>query len=523
LNKKLSGIILSLLPVLLTGLFPLIALWKNNLGQIRAAVVFAPLLYTVVFILIVFSLWLLVFRSLEKSSLMSLATFLLVFSFGHVYNLISQVQVFVKHIGFIKLFGLYMLLFIIFLVVVIKIKKLPGSLFLFLNLFSGTLVLINLIPIISYSIQIDRTQARTKALPITQSEQVSNRPDIYYIVLDAYARQDILKDVIGYDNSSFIKALKQRGFYIPDCAFSNYDETLLTLTSVLNLNYLDQLDVPQEDLENYIASKVNLILDNQVAKTFRDLGYQFVTGRGYSSFNDIERSDIYLNFLKDQGQKDNLDQEKFASLYLNTTVVRVITELYKNNPGVFSKLPYWLALNRESDPYLKEASFWYYQNNYMFDSLEKIPEMQGDYFVYAHINAPHGPYVFRSDGSFRYPLDTTDNKVLYADTLTYLNKRVLKVVEALQQKSTVPPIIILQADHGIHVLTTGLDKHKILSAYYLPGHLNTPPYSTISPVNDFRLILKNYFDPSVELLPDTLWVKFKNDHEPVTSSCDLNN
>lgn len=521
MKTKLSHLISSILPVLLTGLFPLIALWKNNLGQIPASVVTAPLLYTLVFILAVFGLFLLIFRSLEKSSLMSLVTFLLVFSFGHVYNLVGQVLIFGKTVGFIKLFGAYALLFILLMVVIIKVKKLPGSLFLFLNLFSGLLVLINLVPILSYSIHLNRSQVKTNPTLAEPSNQDTQKPDIYYIVLDAYAREDILDQVVGYDNSAFIDALKERGFYVPDCAFSNYDGTLQTLMSVLNLDYLDALNVPQKDLEKYLASNVNLILDNQAARTFRNLGYQFVTGRGYSSFNDIERSDIYLNYFKDQGQKDDLDKEKFTSLYLNTTVFRVVTELYKNNPEVFSRLPYWLAVDRNSDPYLKEASFWYYQNKYMFDSLEKFPEMPGDYFVYAHINAPHGPYVFRSDGSFRYPLDTMDDKVLYADTITYLNKRILEVIDVLQKKSSVPPIIILQADHGIHVLTTGLDKHKILNAYYLPGELTTPPYSTITPVNDFRLILKNYFDPSVELLPDTLWVKFLNDHEPVSSSCDL--
>ncbi len=105
--------------------------------------------------------------------------------------------------------------------------------------------------------------------------------------------------------------------------------------------------------------------------------------------------------------------------------------------------------------------------------------------------------------------------------ITYINKRILKVVDALQEKSSPSPIIIIQGDHGIHKMTTGLDKHKILSAYYLPGNLSTPPYKTITPVNNFRLILRNYLDPSVQLLPDTLWVKFKNDYEPVPASCSV--
>jgi len=33
--------------------------------------------------------------------------------------------------------------------------------------------------------------------------------------------------------------------------------------------------------------------------------------------------------------------------------------------------------------------------------------------------------------------------------------------------------------------------------------------------------IRNYLDPSVQLLPDTLWVKFKNDYEPVPASCSV--
>jgi hypothetical protein len=175
---------------------------------------------------------------------------------------------------------------------------------------------------------------------------------------------------------------------------------------------------------------------------------------------------------------------------------------------------------------LEEATFWYYQNNYIFDSIEKIPQKKpGPYLIYAHINAPHGPYVYKSDGSFQYPLGNPlppqVEKELYANEITYLNKRVLKLVETILKESTKAPIIIIQGDHGLHNLTTGLEKHKILSAYYLPGELVLPPYPTITPVNDFRLIIKNYFDPSIQLSPDILYIKYPKEYESAPASCNL--
>ncbi len=196
-------------------------------------------------------------------------------------------------------------------------------------------------------------------------------------------------------------------------------------------------------------------------------------------------------------------------------------ELYQNTPEKFPQFPTWLMIDAQSDTSLEEANFWYLQNNFMFESLEQIQERPGSHFIYAHINAPHGPYVYRPDGSFRYPLDDAEESILYAETLTFLNHRVLDMIDEILAKSDPEPIIILQGDHGIHKLTDGVDKHKILSAYYLPGNLITPPYETITPVNTFRLILRNYFDQSVELLPDLLRVKRLNEYEAVPASCDL--
>ena len=37
------------------------------------------------------------------------------------------------------------------------------------------------------------------------------KPNIYFIILDMYARQDVLKDQLGIDNSEFLKGMEARG------------------------------------------------------------------------------------------------------------------------------------------------------------------------------------------------------------------------------------------------------------------------------------------------------------------------
>jgi hypothetical protein len=71
----------------------------------------------------------------------------------------------------------------------------------------------------------------------------------------------------------------------------------------------------------------------------------------------------------------------------------------------------------------------------------------------------------------------------------------------LLSKSSTQPIIILQGDHGPWI-QTGPGQFEILNAYYLPGH-NDQLYSTVSPVNSFRLVFNAYFGTDYTLLPDT--------------------
>ena len=69
-------------------------------------------------------------------------------------------------------------------------------------------------------------------------------PDIYYIILDDYARADVLENLFHYDNSPFLNALRAKGFYVADRSHSNYSQTMLSLASSLNSMYLEDLQLP---------------------------------------------------------------------------------------------------------------------------------------------------------------------------------------------------------------------------------------------------------------------------------------
>ena len=52
-------------------------------------------------------------------------------------------------------------------------------------------------------------------MPVLPHDDASH-PDVYYVILDGYARADALATHYGYDNEPFLDALRERGFVVAD-------------------------------------------------------------------------------------------------------------------------------------------------------------------------------------------------------------------------------------------------------------------------------------------------------------------
>jgi hypothetical protein len=93
-------------------------------------------------------------------------------------------------------------------------------------------------------------------------------PDIYYIILDEYARGDVLRQVHGFDNIRFLDALRQRGFYVAAKARSNYSQTRLSLPSSLSMDYLPALP-PEDGYELHCRQLRRLRKDSRMVRRLR--------------------------------------------------------------------------------------------------------------------------------------------------------------------------------------------------------------------------------------------------------------
>ena len=118
-----------------------------------------------------------------------------------------------------------------------------------------------------------------------------DRPDIYYIILDGYARTDVMADLFGFDNRPFLERLEQRGFYVAPRSTANYCQTPLALSSSLNSVYLNGRIPPASHDKSQLSDWIG---NGAVVQTLRRLGYRFVTFATGFEETEHPEADVYL-------------------------------------------------------------------------------------------------------------------------------------------------------------------------------------------------------------------------------------
>ncbi len=318
-------------------------------------------------------------------------------------------------------------------------------------------------------------------------------PDIYYIILDAYGRQDVLQEVYHFDNAPFLSALEEMGFFVARCSLSNYAQTELSLASSLNFNYLTELVPGLEPGSTDRSALWPLIWDSTVRRALKDLGYTDVAFETGYQWTEIENADFFLT--ASPSSLDLLDAlgnvNRFEVMLLDTTGGLFLRDAAKVLPARFQPdLDYPFREHRE-------------RILGQFASLREMPgAIQSPKFVFAHLVTPHSPFVFGPEGEpvqAYEPENVEDRIAAYRDQLQYVNGQVLDIVRSILAGSENPPVIILQGDHGPGDVGSG-GRLAILNAYYLPGVEPTALPANISPVNSFRWVLNTYFGGQLPLL-----------------------
>jgi len=238
---------------------------------------------------------------------------------------------------------------------------------------------------------------------------------------------------------------------------------------------------------------------------------------------------VQNNMLSEFLQKQGYAFVYIGSWWEPTRINRhadVNINLYANSDEFLRKFGQTTALNPILNEIFHKGDILGFSDNrvrenhqYQFEKLKKIAQYKSPKFVFVHMLIPHSPYVL--DRSCNPVDDKEDGKDIttYREQLICVNNQFKEVIASILKNSQNPPIIVFQADEGPFKVDE-MNRHgeginwqktsdeaarvhmRIFNAYHLPGFDKSQLYSSITPVNSFRLILNHYFKTRFETLPD---------------------
>ncbi|WP_127130019.1 sulfatase-like hydrolase/transferase [Pseudoflavitalea rhizosphaerae] len=321
-----------------------------------------------------------------------------------------------------------------------------------------------------------------------------NKPDIYLLVFDGYSSSFGLKQVFGFDNSSFDSSLANRQFSLIPHSRSNYSTTSFSMASTLNMDYLYWLDASKWIKKKDYALSTTQLYDNKVMGFLVNNGYEIVNHsifdiKGHPSIVNNEWRSIYSNIISE-----------------GTLGMRLVIQFrwwLTGTPVINKLLPFFAFENQELN------------NRNSLDNVMKESERQRKKprFVYGHFLMPHYPY-YRTKTGFHRPPDEFDDEAwfagpdnYYTEYLQYTNQEILKLIDTIKKNTKEQAVIILMSDHGYHY-DAPADKKKYvwnnLNAWYLPEGKPVQLHDNITSVNQFRILFNSLFHQQYPMMKDSL-------------------
>jgi hypothetical protein len=323
--------------------------------------------------------------------------------------------------------------------------------------------------------------------------------DIYLIILDEYANAEVTRSRFGFDNHVFLDSLRQLGFVVP-VVHSNYLHTLLSLPSLLNASQL-------ADLTRELGGRTNNPrLPNYLVEQNRSVRFLKSQGYAFAFFPSL--------WWPATRHNRNADREFDASDGFDPVRELNRTEL-RRDLRIASMLD---LLHREARWEGADAD----QIVRTFAGVAGVPRMPGAVFAFAHVLSPHQPFTFESDcrpiarrpaGGVRRP------GARYVGQIECVDRMVLRLVTSLLRESDVPPVILLQGDHGSSSpafdtaataddipLAAAQDRFGAFGAYYLPDHGSTAFGDSVTVVNVLGNVLRHYLGADLPKEPDDLYL-----------------
>ena len=267
-------------------------------------------------------------------------------------------------------------------------------------------------------------------------------PNIYFFLIDAYGRSDVLKKEMGYDNFEFIAKLKKSHFFVANKSRANYPITLLSIGSMLEMNYPlsagPRAMSNEEDNESlYKLNRGN----HRSAKFFRKHGYD------------------YVHFWKNGGCSYEVDVCVYGKSYFGRKTRRI----FKLTPlgrliWYFEKLPD----NGSAKKFVRrnfgmsmtsEIKIKHRQHDVasLRNAIDQLPRNK-PFYLFSRILPPHPGNTYKEDCTYqkadRNVGDTDYSIKKYVSDVKCVERDIFSLVKYILKTDKTHPVVILVSDHG---------------------------------------------------------------------------
>ena len=498
-------------PIVITWYF-FIALYAHNISGITLEYFWKPFGIATLLTLCLYLIVAAIVRQAMRASLLTSALVLTFFAFGHIATVIGG-ENYNEQLGW----AILVVYVILFIGIGWYFKKgNPGIEYIlkFASIVTVASIVIALISVVPVEIERFQSQAesttQTTELPLeVATQQPENRPDIYYLVFDRYAGVHTLSDYYSFDNQPFLDQLRDQGFYVAEDSYANYPKTTFSLSSSLNLAYLQSLIDFDDPALSDATTTAPLLSHNKVGQTLKELGYTYYhIGNWYELTDTMDVADVNIQ----PDRSDFVRYDTFTDMVLESTYL----------PLVQQYIPF---VESPADSKVRHRMWSEFQHRAIKD---QIPNSSPK-FVVLHMLMPHDPYVYDQEcNPLNPPLDRWNATLqTYTNQLQCTNKIITGITTEILENSDNPPIIIVQSDEGPEPKGSNMTHHwefknasldnikertNILNAYYFPDQKYQNLYQSITPVNSFRTIFRQYFDLDTPNLADKVYVFPDKDH-----------
>lgn len=280
--------------------------------------------------------------------------------------------------------------------------------------------------------------------PRASGEPSPDSPDLIVLVLDAYPGERASRIAgAGAEAAAFPAALEKRGFQIQADSHSNYLFTGLTLGSMLTMEHIDRnpsLGAPWDAADGDARRLREAINSAKALDVLAGAGYETISIASGFDHAEVRRVDRFVS---------PIEPGEFDIALLRLFAVGDVIETLA--PDLFSSL----------------------QRSRILDTMDLAARIAAEphdrpRFLYAHVPAPHAPWVFGRNGEPRQARLTTfysdDPSDLKVDAQTafersveqagYVGDRAVDLIDSIIASAVRPTTIVVMSDHGTGV---GLD------------------------------------------------------------------